>query len=95
MQIKGSSKFDPCLTPPEEVGNQLKLKVVGDGSELDEALRKGEFDKAISLALSVLQVVNAKPACGKGLNVLLVMLVCTNLNYSLIRTVYSKNFGRL
>ena len=73
--MKPSSKFDPCVTPVEEVGNQLKSKVVGEGNDLDVLLRKGEINQASTLALSVLKAANEKSDCGQELSITVKILV--------------------
>ena len=80
MQVKGSSKLDPCLTPAEEVGNQLKSLVLGEGNKLDGFLNKGEVSQAAQLAMSVLKAANAKSACGKGLSILVKIVVRLYIN---------------
>ena len=76
FQVKGSSKLDPCLTPAEEVGNQLKSLVLGEGNKLDGFINKGEVSQAAQLAMSVLKVANAKSDCGKELSILVKIVVC-------------------
>ena len=73
--MKGSSKLDPCFTPPEEVGNLLKSMVVGDGNEMDGYLNKGEVSQAAQIAMSVLKVTNAKSECVKEINTLVKTVV--------------------
>lgn len=75
MQVKGSSKFDPCSTPADEVGNQLKSLVVGEGNKMDKFLNKGEVSQAAQLAMSVLKAANAKSDCGKELSTLVKIVV--------------------
>ena len=69
LQVHPSSKLDPCLTPIEEVENQLKSLVLGEDNKLDRFLRKGEFCKAIQLSLSVLNTTNGKADCGPGISI--------------------------
>lgn len=70
LQVKKSSKLDPCLTPPEEVGNHLKRRVTGEGNELDGFLKKGEVNNAATLAMTVMKAANAGSDCGSGLSIL-------------------------
>lgn len=76
MQVKESSKFDPCQSPVHEVSNQLKSQVVGEGNKMDEFLNKGEVSRAAQLAISVLKAANSKSDCGKELSVLVKIVVC-------------------
>ena len=75
MQVKASPKLDPCLTPADEVGNQLKSLVMGEGNHLEEFLNKGEVSKAAQLAMSVLKAANAKTTCGNELSTLVKTVV--------------------
>ena len=73
----GSSKFDPCFTPPEEVGDQLKSLVDWEGCRLDGFLNKGEINQGAQLALSVLKTAKAKSVCGQGLSLITITQVST------------------
>ena len=73
----GSSKFDPCFTPPEEVGEQLKSLVDWEGSRLDGFLNKGEINQGAQLALTVLKTAKAKSVCGRGLSLTTITQVST------------------
>lgn len=75
LQVRGSSKLDPCYTSPDEAGNRLKSQVVGPGSKLEAFLGKGEVSQAAQLALSVLKAANAKPDCDKEISILVKIVV--------------------
>ena len=76
-KVMRSSKFDPCFTPPEEVGEQLKSLVVWEGCKLDGLLNKGEINQGAQLALSVLKTAKAKSVCGQGLSLITITQVGT------------------
>ena len=76
-KVMRSSKFDPCFTPPEEVGEQLKRLVVFEGCKLDGLLNKGEINQGAQLALSVLKTAKAKSVCGQGLSLITITQVST------------------
>ena len=76
-QVMRSSKFDPCFTPPEGVGEQLKSLVVWEGCKLDGLLNKGEINQGAQLALSVLKTAKAKSVCGQGLSLITITQVST------------------
>ena len=80
MQVKESSKFDPCQSPVHEVSNQLKSQVVGEGNKMDEFLNKGEVSQAAQLAMSVLKTAYAKPECGEGLSIMVKIVVSVILS---------------
>ena len=62
------SKLDPCFTPPEVVGENLKSLVIGHGNEIVDFIRKGEVSQGAQLAMSVLKVTNSNSECRKGLS---------------------------
>ncbi|KAJ7330800.1 hypothetical protein OS493_021734 [Desmophyllum pertusum] len=68
VQVKPSSKLDPCLSSIEEVVNKLTNYVIGERNELDGFLKKGEISQACQLALSVLNEADKKTDCGQTLN---------------------------
>ncbi|KAJ7390749.1 hypothetical protein OS493_022307 [Desmophyllum pertusum] len=68
VQVKPSSKLDPCLSSIEEVSNKLTNYVIGERNELDGFLKKGEIGQACQLALSVLKEADKKTDCGQTLN---------------------------
>ena len=68
MQVRPSSKFDPCASSLEEVANKLKGFVVGEGNKLDEYLNKGELSRAVQLGISVLKSAKTKTECGQELD---------------------------
>ena len=76
-KVMRSSKFDPCFTSSEEVGEQLKSLVVWEGCKLDGLLNKGEINQAAQLALSVLKTAKAKSVCGQGLSLITITQVST------------------
>ena len=76
-KVMRSSKFDPCFTPPEEIGEQLKSLVVWEGCKLDGLLDKGEINQGAQLALSVLKTAKAKSVCGQGLSLITITQVST------------------
>ena len=76
-KVMRSSKFDPCFTPPEEVGEQLKSLVFWEGCKLDGLLNKGEINQGAQLALSVLKTAKAKSVCGQGLSLITITQVST------------------
>ena len=100
--MKGSSNLDPCLTPADLVGEQLKVLVVGDGNKMDGFLNKGEISQAAQLAMSVLKAVKAKSPCGNELGILVKIVVGSKtfphlvlrsgLSSSYLITLLSKNF---
>ena len=63
-----SDKFNPCLTPVEDVASGLTNLVIGEGSELNELLRKGNISQAAQFASSVMKTANEKTDCGQGLS---------------------------
>lgn len=70
--MKPSSKFDPCLTPIEDVSSELKNSVIGEGNKLDELLKKGQIEQATMFAHTVLMSVESaseQTDCGQALNV--------------------------
>lgn len=54
----------------------MKSLLVGEGNKLDGFLNKGEISQAAQLAMSILKVANAKSECGKGLSILVKIVVC-------------------
>lgn len=54
----------------------MKSLLVGEGNKLDAFLNKGEISQAAQLAMSILKVANAKSECGKGLSILVKIVVC-------------------
>lgn len=63
-----SSELDPCRSPVEEVSNKLKGFVIGDESDLDEFLKKGEISQASQLAITVLKSADEETECGQTLS---------------------------
>ena len=53
--------------------------MVGEDNKLDGFLRKGEVSQAAQLAISTLKAANAKSECGKGLSVLVKIVVGTRM----------------
>lgn len=84
LQVRGSSKLDPCLTSPDEAGDRLKSQVVGPGSKLEAFLGKGEVSQAAQLALSVLKAANAKPDCDKEISILVKIVVSFKNAYAVV-----------
>ena len=80
LQVKLSSKFDPCLTSADEVGNKLKSLVVDEGNKMVGFLNKGEVSQAAQLAMSVLKAANAKSECGIKLSILVKIVVCIHIS---------------
>lgn len=67
VQVKPSSKLDPCLSQIADVARDLTHFVTGQGNKLDEFLNKGNIGQAATLAQSVLQSSNEKTDCGRTL----------------------------
>ena len=68
MQVKPSSKLDPCLSQIADVAKNLTHFVTGQGNQLDEFLKKGNISQAATLAQSVLKSSNKKTDCGRTLD---------------------------
>ena len=63
-----SSQLDPCRSSVEEVSNKLKGFVIGDDSDLDKFLKKGEISQASQLAITVLKSASEETECGQTLS---------------------------
>ena len=63
-----SSQLDPCRSSVEEVSNKLKGFVIGDDSDLDKFLKKGEISQASQLAITVLKSASEVTECGQTLS---------------------------
>ena len=68
MQVKPSSKLDPCLSQMADVARTLTSFVTGKGNKLAEFLKKGNTSQAATLARSVLKSSNEKTGCGRTLD---------------------------
>lgn len=68
IQVKPSSKLDPCLSQIAEVAIKLQNFVIGKGNRLDEYLKRGNISQAATLARSVLKSSNEKTDCGRTLD---------------------------
>ena len=78
--MKPSPKLDPCLTATEQVTQELKSLVIGEGNKLDGFLMKGEIDQATTFSRSVLMSLESaskQTGCGKALSQNTKALVCT------------------
>jgi len=60
--------------------------VVGEGNKLAGFLNKGEVSQAAQLAMSVLKATNANSDCGKGLSILVKIVVRIIINHQLFFT---------
>ena len=67
-KVMPSSQLDPCRSSVKEVSNKLKSFVIGDDSDLDGLLKKGEIGQATQLAITVLQSANEETECGQTLS---------------------------
>ena len=63
-----SSELDPCRSPVEHVANKLKNFVIGEESNLDGFLKKGEISQAAQLAITVFKSANEKTDCGQTID---------------------------
>ena len=54
QKVVPSTQLDPCRSQIEEVSSKLKGFVIGDDSDLDKFLKKGEISQASQLAITVL-----------------------------------------
>ena len=63
-----SSQLDPCRSSVEEVSNKLKGFVIGDDSDLDKFLKKGEISQASQLAITVLKSASEETECEQTLS---------------------------
>lgn len=80
IQVKPSSKLDPCFSTIEKVSNELTSTIIGEGNKLDEFIKKGNIDQAATYARSVLMSVDSaseQTDCGQALNHDTQTLVCT------------------
>ena len=67
QKVVPSTQLDPCRSQIEEVSSKLKGFVIGDDSDLDKFLKKGEISQASQLAITVLQSANEETKCGQTL----------------------------
>ncbi|CAH3140628.1 unnamed protein product, partial [Pocillopora meandrina] len=67
VKVVPSTQLDPCRSQIEEVSSKLKGFVIGDDSDLDKFLKKGEISQASQLAITVLQSANEETKCGQTL----------------------------
>ena len=67
QKVVPSTQLDPCRSQVDEVSSKLKGFVIGDDSDLDKFLKKGEISQASQLAITVLQSANEETKCGQTL----------------------------
>ncbi|XP_078351512.1 polycystin family receptor for egg jelly-like [Oculina patagonica] len=68
VKVKPSPELDPCLSEIQEVAKRLTNFVIGEDSELDKILRRGNISQAVQLARTVITSANEKTDCGRTLD---------------------------